>query len=229
VIKIKLNYSEKELLKNKALANLTNSVNYVDKKLKNAIKDSDGDGVINALDCQPYNPKKQGLVHDIIKNIKEKREIQKSRKEDVEGRIAQGDIKKEEDVDKYYAEGSKTKDMALARLRELQIKKARQQASHQETLKRVKEQAKQRVKQQYAPQKFQDYNFGSSLFSPPMKKTMTSPVRTKMVKTTNYIKGEGGLLKKVEGYKKVRIKTKAKEELSKKSTLPDFNKMMWEL
>jgi hypothetical protein len=30
-----------------------------------AMKDSDGDKLINILDCQPYNKKKQGLVHDI--------------------------------------------------------------------------------------------------------------------------------------------------------------------
>lgn len=26
-------------------------------------KDSDRDGVVDVLDCQPYNPKEQGLLH----------------------------------------------------------------------------------------------------------------------------------------------------------------------
>ena len=33
--------------------------------------DSDGDGVINKKDCQPLNPKKQGLLHDLIKKKQE--------------------------------------------------------------------------------------------------------------------------------------------------------------
>lgn len=37
--------------------------------------DSDGDGVKNIKDCQPLNPKKQGLLHDInIKLLKRKEE-----------------------------------------------------------------------------------------------------------------------------------------------------------
>lgn len=37
-----------------------------------ATKDSDKDGVINILDCEPYNPKKQGFVHTIGKWISKK-------------------------------------------------------------------------------------------------------------------------------------------------------------
>jgi len=43
-------------------------------KKKNKLKpngDYDGDGVINKKDCQPFNPKKQGLLHDLnIKRLK---------------------------------------------------------------------------------------------------------------------------------------------------------------
>ena len=35
------------------------------RRLEHAAKDSDGDGVNNILDCQPYNPKKQGIIHNL--------------------------------------------------------------------------------------------------------------------------------------------------------------------
>ena len=31
------------------------------------MRDSDKDGVIDMLDCEPYNPKKQGILHDVGK------------------------------------------------------------------------------------------------------------------------------------------------------------------
>ena len=37
-----------------------------------ATKDSDRDGVINILDCEPHNPKKQGFVHTVGKWISKK-------------------------------------------------------------------------------------------------------------------------------------------------------------
>ncbi len=31
------------------------------------MRDSDKDGVVDMLDCEPYNPKKQGIIHDVGK------------------------------------------------------------------------------------------------------------------------------------------------------------------
>ncbi len=60
-------------------------VNEIDKvlgkkyRLEKAGRDSDGDGVLNVVDCAPYNPRKQGWVHDKIQQFKdraaERREI----------------------------------------------------------------------------------------------------------------------------------------------------------
>ena len=35
-------------------------------------RDSDGDGIKNIIDCEPYNPRKQGISHDIAKFAAEK-------------------------------------------------------------------------------------------------------------------------------------------------------------
>ena len=42
-----------------------------------AYKDSDRDGVSNALDCEPNNPKKQGFTHFILKKIRAKKKKEK--------------------------------------------------------------------------------------------------------------------------------------------------------
>jgi len=39
--------------------------------MKLPTRDTDGDGVPNIMDCEPYNPKKQGVLHDIKTGIKD--------------------------------------------------------------------------------------------------------------------------------------------------------------
>lgn len=50
------------------------------------LKDSDRDGVINVMDCQPNNPRKQGFIHDAIKRANERARERKEIRE--EARIA---------------------------------------------------------------------------------------------------------------------------------------------
>lgn len=46
------------------------------------MKDSDKDGVPNIWDCQPYNSKKQGIIHDIKEKISSKVESIKQRRKE---------------------------------------------------------------------------------------------------------------------------------------------------
>jgi len=42
-------------------------------------RDSDRDGVPNIMDCRPYNPRKQGIIHDIKSKIESARQESKER------------------------------------------------------------------------------------------------------------------------------------------------------
>jgi len=55
--------------------------------LEKISKDSDGDGVVNGLDCKPYDKNKQGVIHNIGERFKEAR-IASSQK-----RVAQKQIR----------------------------------------------------------------------------------------------------------------------------------------
>ena len=46
------------------------------------LRDSDRDGVINVLDCRPYNSRKQGVVHDIRAKLAERRETSRKLREE---------------------------------------------------------------------------------------------------------------------------------------------------
>lgn len=58
-------------------------------------KDSDRDGVIDILDCKPYDPRKQGLIHDIGAKL-----ARKTGREELAERIE----KRGEQIDKDRAE-----------------------------------------------------------------------------------------------------------------------------
>lgn len=55
------------------------------KKELSKTKDSDGDGVVDAKDCEPNNPKKQGYLHDLHIRILRKKEekIEKKREKEL--------------------------------------------------------------------------------------------------------------------------------------------------
>ena len=49
-------------------------------RYENAVKDSDGDKLMNIIDCKPYDKNKQGIIHDIVEKYKISREESKADK-----------------------------------------------------------------------------------------------------------------------------------------------------
>jgi len=62
--------------------------------LKRVARDSDKDGLMDMLDCQPHNPKKQGVIHNIRASIAEKRG-NSERAEEIRMQGAESDARKE--------------------------------------------------------------------------------------------------------------------------------------
>ena len=105
-------------------------------KPNSPMKDSDGDGLGDMIDCQPYNKNKQGFIHDYI----EKRRLKKAGVDDSKIEKMQMERKESEAIEKvkthriqseartqekrrYYVESEKIKtDSALNRLKQRQSK-----------------------------------------------------------------------------------------------------------
>lgn len=76
-------------------------------------KDSDKDGVVDGIDCEPHNPKKQGIIHDYLERRRLKkagyskedsRELAESRKHE----LARTKLEAEQEEKKrYYKERAK--------------------------------------------------------------------------------------------------------------------------
>jgi hypothetical protein len=133
------------------------------------LKDSDGDKKINILDCKPYDPTRQGIMHSIGafiakkvgadtvaekieargERIDEERAIQKNIKEDVDTQIRMGEIKNRKDVEERYAYDSPAYKMAKDRLQKIELEKAKDNVYFEEKKKMVIERAKKRAVDPY--------------------------------------------------------------------------------
>ncbi len=105
------------------------------KKITHNLADSDGDGVIDIADCEPNNPDKQGLIHDILQKVKTKtqeikqeHEQAKNMRETAQARILQGEIKTEKDVDKHYTTNSPMYIYTKKLIRQKLLNEAREEA-----------------------------------------------------------------------------------------------------
>jgi len=113
-----------------------------------AFKDSDGDGVMNVYDCQPYNKHKQGIIHDAKEAVKRKiagYKAERQVKKDVGEQVDSGQISNEKDVRSKYTRGSVGERAALKRIEQREI----EEATRKEDFKQRKSKAVANVRQRY--------------------------------------------------------------------------------
>jgi len=144
----------------------------------NFTKDTDGDRVPDIIDCQPYNPKKQGWIHDMAEKAKDKyAQYKKQRDED---KIQEAELRrqaKEEGKTAYMEERKKF-------LTKQEVDKAKARAK--------------------APSGFAGFVQGiSNNMAQGRKVTGASRPKTSYKKTTQYVKQKSGGYKKVTAYRKV--------------------------
>jgi len=85
-------------------------------KITNAIRDTDGDKVVDILDCEPNNPNKQGWIHDKIKNWNKERAESKAQESEFKRQAQEaGEQKYAEERVKYLKEKSEKAAVARAR------------------------------------------------------------------------------------------------------------------
>jgi|ETNvirnome_2_300_1030623.scaffolds.fasta_scaffold75321_1 DNA gyrase/topoisomerase IV subunit A len=139
----------------------------------NMIKDSDGDKVMNVMDCQPYNKNKQGIIHDIKKRVKEKFKERKERA------VAEQHIRK-----KSRAAGFRERE--------------KQQIMVAQEKERIK--AKKQISKAKTGKGGFNLSAGLSALSGSGTTTSTSSTtpKTKRVKTSKFVKVKGGKFKKVK-------------------------------
>lgn len=120
-----------------------------------AINDRDKDGVPDAFDCEPNNPKKQGLVHNIAKGMRDKlankiieyRENEKQKKE-IQHKIRTGKIKNIEDAKKEYGQGTNLSGFAVQQIRNKELREELAETGFQTRKEVLIQQQTQRIKKQ---------------------------------------------------------------------------------
>ena len=154
-------------------------------RMKKAGRDSDGDGVINIIDCKPYNPRKQGVIHKVGAAVLRK-------------------LGKDELAQKTEARGEQI-DENRAEVRRIRIEERQKQAL--ETAK-FREEQRGKSRRRYAESGGFVGQLGrgvgqlgrgiQTLSKPQARASTATPSRRKI---TRYVKTKGGKFKKVTSYK----------------------------
>ncbi len=170
------------------------------KKKSYSLRDSDGDGVINIKDCQPHNPKEQGLID----TFKEK--VAAARERGAEKREAR-DIERAKEREERFVRESKSREAAKEERGKQEVKTAV-----------FKEQQRGEQRRETIKSK-PSVSFGSLLMGSPIAKPQTRTIRRRVK-----VKGKKGKTKLVTRQVAVKEQPKTIPTLFSSSSTVDKNR-----
>ena len=119
------------------MSKIDKMINLMGSSKRIRIFDTDGDKVPDIADCQPRNPRKQGLIDNIRAKIRVQR--------DAKRRVREGEFKSEKDIEEKTG-GSLSRESALKEFRKRKIREVGREAEYEERLVVAKKKGRERAR-----------------------------------------------------------------------------------